>query len=242
MKERTLGVVLVIGLIVALTLSGGGVSTRLHAGDSELKLISVTGEASMQVKPDMATISFGVETNAPTAGEAQQTNSGVMDAVIRALLGMGIAREDIQTSNFSLYPVYEWRGEKPSEKQVLVGYRCNNTVVAKIRDIARIGEAIDKAATAGATNIGGVSFGLQNPEPLKNELLAQAVTNAKSKAEIMARAAGVTITGVYRIYDGWATVDEGYGGAPLKGIEGISTPIEAGTVTVRATVRIDFTF
>lgn len=242
MTKRTLGVVLVLGLTLALALSGGGASTRVHAEESQQRLISVTGEASMQVKPDMATISFGVETNAPTAAEAQQTNSRAMDAVIQALLGIGIAREDIQTSNFSLYPVYEWRGEKPEEKQVLVGYRCNNTVVAKIRDIARIGDAIDRAVAAGATNIGGISFGLQNPEPLKNELLAQAVTNARSKAETMAKAAGVVVTGVYRISDGWATVDEAYGSAPLRSIEGMTTPIEGGTLSVRATVRIDFTF
>ncbi|MBE3519166.1 MAG: SIMPL domain-containing protein [Firmicutes bacterium] len=241
MTKRTLSIVLVLGLIVALGLSGAGVSTKVHAEESQPRLISVTGEASMQVKPDMATVSFGVETNAPTAAEAQQTNSRAMDAVVRALLAVGIAREDIQTSNFSLYPVYEWRGEKPEQKQVLVGYRCNNTVVAKIRDIARIGEAIDRAVAAGATNIGGISFGLQDPEPLKTQLLAQAVIDARSKAETMAKAAGVTITGVYRISGGWASVEEGRGRL-LAGVEGTFTPVEPGLVTIRASVQADFTF
>lgn len=241
MRGRTLGL-LAIGLIVALVIGGGGMSARVYAEESQTRLISVTGEAFVEVKPDMATISFGVETNAPTAGEAQQANARAMNDVVAALLGMGIAREDVQTSNFSLYPLYEWDGEKPVQRQVLVGYRCNNTVVAKIRNIEKVGQAIDKATSAGATNIGGISFGLQNPDPVKDELLAKAVANARAKAEIMAKAAGVVITGVNRISDGWATVDAGYGTLPLRSMEGAATPVEAGTITVRASVRMDFSF
>ena len=196
MKNWTLGIAVVLCLMLALTFNSSGGLRKAYAEEPQVRLISVTGEASMQVKPDMATISFGVETNAPTAGEAQRTNSSAMDAVIQALLGMSIPRDDIQTSNFSLYPVYEWQGDKPDAKQVLLGYRCNNTVVVKIRNIGRVGEAIDRATSAGATNIGGITFGLQDPEPLKKQLLSQAVTDARSKAETMARAAGVVIAGV----------------------------------------------
>lgn len=243
MKERFLAVLLVIGLAAALMLGGGRVPGTAHAEESQMRLISVTGEAITQVRPDMATLSFGVETNASTALEAQQANSTIMNQVVEALAGAGIAREDIQTSGYSLFPVYEWRDDKPVQKQVLTGYRCSNTVVVKVRNLERIGQIIDRAASAGATNIGGIAFDLQNPDPLKNELLARAVSDARSKAEILARAAGVVITGVYRISDGWAAVDAGYWTMPLRaGAAEAVTPVEPGTITVRASVRIDFTF
>lgn len=243
MKERFLVVFLVVGLVAALMLGGGKVPSTAHAEESQMRLISVTGEATTQVRPDMATISFGVETNASTAVEAQQANSRIMNQVVEALAGAGIAREDIQTSGYSLFPIYEWRDEKPVATQVLTGYRCNNTVVVKIRNLERIGQIIDRAASAGATNIGGIAFGLQNPDPIKNEVLAKAVSDARAKAEIMAKAAGVVITGVYRISDGWAAVDAGSGTMYLRaGAAEAATPVEPGTIKVRASVRMDFTF
>jgi hypothetical protein len=191
----------------------------------------------------MATLSFGVENTATSAQDAQQENSLKMNAVVDAILAMGIAREDVQTSNFGLYPVYDWQGGKPNGTQVLVGYRCNNTVTVKLKEISKVGPAIDGAVTAGATNIGGISFGLQNPDADREAMLTAAVKDAQSKAQIMAKAAGVAIIGVYRMSDGYSTVEpvvrSGVGYESFK----VDAPtIEPGSVTVKASVRIDFTF
>ncbi|NLA60334.1 MAG: SIMPL domain-containing protein [Firmicutes bacterium] len=207
---------------------------------TEPRLISVSGEATVAVKPDLVTISFGVETNAATAKEAQQTNTSKMNNVVAALKAAGIRSEDIQTSNFSLYPVYGWEGDRPGGTQVLTGYRCNNTVTARVKSVTSTGTVIDAAINAGATNVGSLNFGLQDPDPAKNEALAMAVANARSKAEVMAKAAGVTITGIYKISDGYATVTR-MEAAPYA-LKDAATPIESGTVTVTATVRMDFTF
>lgn len=232
---------LVVALVVAFAL---GNPKAVSAEETGQRLISVTGEARIEVKPDMATLNFGVENTAKTAQDAQRENALSMNAVIDALFGMGIAKEDIQTSNFGLYPVYEWEGDRPdtSKVQVLTGYRCNNTVTVRLKDIGTVGAAIDKAVTAGATNVGGISFGLQNPNAHQTAMLTSAVKDAESKAQIMARAAGVTITGVYRISDGYTSVESVRSAAGYKLAMDAAPSIEPGSVTVRATVRVDYSF
>jgi uncharacterized protein YggE len=244
MRERLRNVILAGVVVASLALAVVVLQPeRALAEDPAVdpRLISVNGEATIAVKPDMVTVSFGVETNASTAKEAQQANTSKMNSVIAALKGAGIKADDIQTSNFSLYPVYGWEGDRPGGTQVLTGYRCNNTVTARIKSVAATGTIIDAAINAGATNVGGITFGLQDPEPTQNEALALAVENARSKAEVMAKAAGVTITGIYKISDGYATVG-GWEAAPRALTKDAATPIESGTVTVRATVHMDFTF
>lgn len=236
------------GVAIALAFAFMAVTPgKANAEDSVQRLISVTGEASVNVAPDMATVSLGVETTASTAQEAQRENSSKMSAVVTALKDAGIASDDIQTSNFSLHPVYESHYEKTGvgsdPKTVLTGYRCNNTVTAKVKVIARIGAVIDQAISAGATNVNGISFNIENPEQYKNEVLASAVRNARSKADVMAGAAGVTITGIKTISDGYSLVMPERGEALGYGMKAdVSTVIEPGTVTVTGSVRIDFTF
>lgn len=236
------------GLVMALAFAFmAATPDRVSAEEATQRLISVTGDATVSVKPDMATLSLGVETNGATAQAAQRDNATKMSAVVAALKDAGIAADDIQTSNFSLYPVYESQYDKtrvdPNPKQVLTGYRCGNTVTAKVKVIARVGTVIDMAVGAGATNVNGISFDVQNPEQYKNDALTAAVKNARAKADVMAGAAGVTITGIKTISDGYTSVMPmrdvlGYGVAASA----VPTTIEPGMVTITGSVRIDFTF
>ncbi len=243
MNRRLRNALIVGSLVVALALAFVSVLPEpASAEEAPQRLISVTGEAEVQVKPDMVTMNFGVETTAADAQTAQRQNSQTMNAVIQALYGQGISKDDIQTSNFSIYPVYEWQGDR-SEKQVLTGYCCNNTVVVKLKDLSKVGTAIDAATSAGATNVSGITFGLQNPNALRPTVLAAAVNDAKAKADIMAKAAGYTITGVHRMSDGYTSVvpvSDAYRSA--KVMLDSAVPIESGSLTVRATVQIDYTF
>lgn len=249
--NRTLRNTLIAGgLVVALAAALVSVTPKpVSAEDAVERLVSITGEATVEVKPDMATLSFGVENTATVAQDAQRENSLKMNAVIDALKASGISPDDIQTSAFSLVPVYEpapayrLESEKPGATPVLTGYRCNNTVVVKVRSLGTVGTIIDEAVTAGATNIGGITFGLQTPDQYKNDMLAAAVQNARVKAEIIARAAGVAITGIQRMSDGWASVETFAARAAYNNEMMQTAPsIQAGTVTVRASVRIDYTF
>ena len=234
------GVLLALALVI-----GSAVPHKALAEDpvGSPRLISVTGEAELQVKPDMATISFGVETQSETAQAAQQANASKMSAVVNALSAKGIAKDDIQTSNFSLYPVYEWQGDKEG-KQVLTGYRCNNSVVVRIKNIGNIGPIIDAATVAGANSIGGIRFGVLDPKPHQDALLAQAVKNARAKADIMAEAAGVNIVSVHKISDGYtnvSSIDEKEWRV-MADAASSSTPVEPGSVTIRASVYVEYQF
>ena len=242
--NRNLRNTLIAGsLVIALAIAFVSVlPEKASAEDVKQRLISVTGEAKLEVKPDMATLSFGTENTAADAQTAQRENSLKMSAVIDALYASGISKDDIQTSNFNLSPVYEWQGEK-TQKQVLVGYRCSNTVTVRLKDIGKVGLVIDSATTDGATNVYGITFGLQNPDAYRPTILAAAVNDAKAKADIMASAAGYKVTGVQTMSDGYTSVVPVRESASyMKSIADTSVPIEAGSVTITATVRIDYTF
>ena len=242
--NRTVKYVLAVGcaaLLLAVAFAARAPEVA-KAEDTSTRLISVTGESKLEVKPDMATLTFGVENTAKTAQEAQRENAVKMNAVIDSLLTLGIPRSNIQTSNFSLYPVYEYPKAMEGGSPVLAGYRCNNSVTVRLMDVSMVGGAIDVAVTAGATNAGNISFGLQNPENYRNAVLTAAVNDAKAKADVMARAAGVTITGVYKISDGYTSVVPVERAMASYDMVKQAPSIEPGTVNVTASVRIDFTF
>ncbi len=229
-------------VVCFLVLLSTGVPTA-KAEESEKRLISITGEAEMYVKPDVASASFGVETNASTAQEAQKLNSSAMNRVISVLKGKGIAEADIQTSNFSMRPVYEQQGEKPYAQQINVtGYRCSNTVTVRIKNISNVGSIIDAVIGAGATNVNGISFGVLDSKKHEDEMLARAVENARHKADIMAKAAGVNITGIFKMSDGWVSFSTNHNGVKRMADYSEAAPIEPGEVSIIGTVRIDFTF
>jgi uncharacterized protein YggE len=241
LRKFALPALLVIGLVAFVISEGQVVDAQEPAG----RIISVTGQAEIYVKPDVATISFGVETNGSTAQEAQRLNAQAMNKVIAALTAGGIAKEDIQTSNFSLYPVYETQlaPDRSYGKQVLSGYRCKNTVSVRIKDIENVGGLIDAAVSAGATNVNSIVFGVLDSRKYEDEVLAKAVANAGHKAEVMARAAGVNITGISRMSDGYVSVSSMRGAVKVWADTDVAaSPVEPGEVLITGTVQIDFTF
>lgn len=226
-------------LLVVCLLALFAFNTPAAKAEETSRIISVNGEAQIFVKPDVATAAFGVETNASTAKEAQKLNSAAMNQVVSSLKENGIEDKDIQTSNFSLYPVYEYR----DNKSILTGYRCNNTVSIRTKDIENIGTLIDIVITAGATNVNGISFGVRDSAKYEDQMLAKAVENARHKADIMARAAGVNITGVLKISDGYVSVyAENQMIRKAFDTAAGSVPVEPGEVAISGTVRVEFGF
>lgn len=158
------------------------------------RTIRVQGTGEFRVQPDLATIQFAVETTGATAEEATETNAERMDAVIRALIGEGIPREEIRTSGFSLFPVYsnqprDQQGEPPA----ILGYRASNQVSVRSRDIEGLGELIDAGIRAGANRLHGVFFEVENSAAAEAEALRRAVDRARASAETMAAALGVRL-------------------------------------------------
>jgi len=152
--------------------------------------ISVTGEATVSVPPDLAQIDAGVTTEAKTAREASDANNAAMGKVLLALKGAGIEEKDFQTSRLSLQPQSAPNRTGPS---AIVGYRASNRVTIRLRDVTKVANVIDTLVGAGANEIGGINFMVSQASKLLDEARERAVADARRKAEIYAKAAGVTL-------------------------------------------------
>jgi uncharacterized protein len=152
--------------------------------------ISVTGEAHVSVPPDLASVDAGVATDAKSAREASEANNAAMTKVLAALKAAGIDARDIQTSRLSLQPQYAPNRSGPSP---ITGYRASNRVTVRIRDVGKVAGVIDTLVGAGANDIGNVSFEVSQASKLLDEAREKAVADARRKAEIYAKAAGVTL-------------------------------------------------
>jgi uncharacterized protein YggE len=153
-------------------------------------VISVTGEATVSVPPDLAQIDGGVTTEAKTAREASDTNNAAMGKVLLALKGAGIDEKDFQTARLSLQPQTAPNRTGPS---AIVGYRASNRVTLRLRDVTKVASVIDTLVAAGANDIGGINFTVSQASKLLDEAREQAIADARRKAEIYAKAAGVTL-------------------------------------------------
>ena len=152
--------------------------------------ISVTGEATVSVPPDQAQIDGGVTSEAKTAREASDANNTAMGKVLLALKGAGIEEKDVQTSRLSLQPQSAPNRPGPS---AIVSYRASNRVTVRLRDVTKVANVIDTLVGAGANEIGGINFVVTQASKLLDEAREQAIADARRKAEIYAKAAGVTL-------------------------------------------------
>jgi len=161
--------------------------------------ISVTGEGTVSVPPDRASVDAGVASDAKTAREASEANNVAMAKVLAALKGAGIDEKDLQTARLSLQPQYAPNRSGPA---AIVGYRASNRVSIRLRDVSRIASVIDTLVGAGANDIGNISFSVSQASKLLDEAREKAVADARRKAEIYARAAGVTLGAPLSIVEG----------------------------------------
>ena len=166
--------------------------------------ISVSGEASVTAAPDLAQLDAGVANDAKTAKEASDANNAAMGKVLLALKGAGIAEKDYQTSRLSLQPQYGQN--KSTGASPVVGFRASNRVTVKLRDVSKVAGIIDTLVSAGANDIGNISFEVTQASKLLDDAREQAVADARRKAEIYAKATGVTLGAPLSVSEGGAPV------------------------------------
>jgi uncharacterized protein YggE len=160
-------------------------------------VITVVGEGKVQVEPDTARINIGVEVLRPTVREATDANEELVAAVLEALRQAGIADEDMQTSGFSVYAErFGPNGPLPEEE---VNYRVSNTVQVTVRALDTVGDVLDAAIEAGANNIYGIEFLLEERGAAESEARALAVADAQAKAAELAELNGVSVGNVVAI-------------------------------------------
>ncbi|HXF64374.1 MAG TPA: SIMPL domain-containing protein [Caldilineaceae bacterium] len=191
--------------------------------------ITVVGEGKVEIEPDIARVSIGVETLRDTVEEASAANQETLDAVLAALQAQGIAEEDIQTSGFSIFAErYGPEGPLPDDQ---VRYRVSNNVSVTIRDLENVGTVLDAAIEAGANNIYGVEFALDDPSIVESDARASAVEDARAKAEDLAALSGVELGELISISEVIAQGGGFYAGTfaeQARGFGGGGTPVMPG--------------
>lgn len=209
-------------------------------------LLSLNAEARSYRKPDLAVFSAGVTSQGKSAAAALSANSTDMNRVIAALKAAGIADRDIQTSNLSLNPLYapqvvgpDGRVQNPEPR--IIGYQVNNQVTVRQRKLSDYGKVLDTLVSAGANQINGPSFELDDSDSAMDEARTAAMAKARQRAELYARAAGLKVKRI-------VSISEGGGYSPpapmlyakMAMADSTSTPVAPGEVSLTATVSVQF--
>lgn len=201
--------------------------------------LNITGHGEARAPPDQATLVLGVQTDAPSAAAALQANAADMTRVVAALRAAGIAAADLQTSALSVSAQYAYA---PGAAPRLTGYQANNEVTVTTQDLARVGQLVDAASSAGATNVGQISFGLKNRASAENFARLAAVKDLDDKAQIYADAAGYHIRRLVNLSEasGVQAVPFPRMMAAAAASAVATTPVETGQIVVSVDVTGEF--
>lgn len=234
---------LIVGLLVA-AVAGPLLGPRpILASDPPATpehTLSVNGTGRVIISPDIADLRLGVTVQSSTVKAARDANAQAMTAVVASLKRLHIADADIRTTILSLNPVYD--RPKDGSTPHVSAYRLANAVAVTIRNLDLVGDAIDGALSAGATSLDGVTFRVADQAAAERQARQAAMDEAKAKAQTLAGAAGVSITGVASISETVAPVPYAtYAGRDLMATSAeIATPVEPGTNEVSVTVAVTY--
>jgi uncharacterized protein YggE len=228
---------LLAALALALVaLAGCGDTTNVTSA-AAANTVTASGTGTTQAVPDTAEMAFGVTTLSPNAKSALDEASRSAEQIASAVKKQGVAGEDIQTQDVSVYP----QTVDQNGKQVITGYQASLSVRVKVRDISKLGEIISAANAAGANEISGPTFTIDDPAPARAKAIDEAVADARKSAEAMATAAGKSVGDVLSM----SSSDAGfvpsmmYSQADMAGAAK-SVPIEPGQLDITANVVVVF--
>jgi uncharacterized protein YggE len=196
--------------------------------------VSVSAMGTVKVTPDVAYTTVGVVTQKKKMQDAQAANRDLMNAVVVALKEVGLTDDDIRTTNYSVYPVYDYSGGTSK----ITAFEVNNTVELTIRDIDKVGAALDAAAGAGANTSYSVSFDLLDKAPAYNKALTAAMEAARAKADTLAAAGKFAVKGVMSVSENYSSTPVYYEYAAAAAEDAVKAPtyISAGDMDVTASV------
>lgn len=252
-KLLTIATVAVAAVAIILAIAIFGTSDGQEADKTKVmyaaddvkidkSILTAAGEGKVMVKPDRATINMGVQTEDKDAKTAQTQNAQKMDAVMEKLKALGISNDDIKTSQYNVFPQYDYN----DGKSTLRGYQVINMVNVTVKDTAKLGDIIDQAVQAGANQMDNVAFTISEPDKYYNEAIAKAIEQAKEKANVMANTAGVKIKATINVSEVAAQSQPvyGMGGMDYARVQAANaappTPIASGQLEVKANVIVTF--
>ena len=229
---------LVAGLALAVVLGPAMAPRAARAVDDTTpdRTISVGGTGSVTMVPDVADLHVGVVVQRPKVKDARAAAATAMQGVIKALRAAGVAERDIQTTTLSLQPIYDYRTTGAPPK--ITGYELRNGVVATVRDLDRLADAVDGALGAGGTTLDGITFRVDDPTGAEAQARTQAMKQARAKADALASAAGVSMVGVASISEQSAPAPWPMPYVGAARADEAATPILPGTSEITVTVSV----
>jgi len=200
----TLTVIVIISTVIVASMETSQnqvYAQQVPTSPTNERTISVTGTATTSISPDIVTLQFGLDTEAKTAQNAISENAQAMNSIVAAVTSLGITKDEMSTASFSIYPVYNYSIPDQTtgmQKTILTGYKASNTLSVKTTKLSLTGNIIDSAVGAGANRVDDVSFSLSpaKQQSTQNDLLSNAVVDAKSKAGKALEPLGEKIIGV----------------------------------------------
>ena len=205
--------------------------------------ITVNGTGEVRVSADTAVISLGVSARDQDVLKAQQKVNEAIAAIRQALIGAGVKEESINTDFINIYAMYDYRGDQ----EELTAYNASSTLAIKVTDMESVGKIIDVCFEAGANTLNGITFSASDTADAQNEALQLAVADAKARAQVLAEAAGLKITGIREINEnGVYSYDNGIGNVYAKSFmaeetaAGGETVVQSAKLIVSANVSITF--
>jgi uncharacterized protein len=203
-------------------------------------IVELTVNESVEAEPDIVTVSAGVTTQARTAVEAMRTNATAMQSVIDRIKALGIAERDIQTTGITLGAMYDYNQQ--TQRQVFRGYQAGNRVSVKLRDIQRTGEVLDALVAAGATDLGGPDWSIDDDTAARAQARRQAMETARAQALEYTRAAGYADIRLLEVSETIARQPPMpfVGALRAEVAQDASTPVQPGMVQASVTVRVTY--
>ena len=224
----------------AITANPAQIAQAPEQDQSPPRGISVSGQGEVMGTPDVLTVDLGVSVLRDTASQAIAEAAGLAEEVVAALTAAGVAGEDIQTRNYSIFPEYEYSGDTPR----LVGYRVQNVLAAKLRELERAGQTIDAATAAAGEDVvvHGVRFDIEDNQALLEAARTAAWEDARARAEQLAGLAGVDLGEPVSINESFSSTPPPifFEGARAAEEFAADTAIEPGRQGVTVTISVVF--
>jgi len=201
----------------------------------------VTGEGKITAVPDIAEINLGIRVEKNTVTEAQKQANQTINSIEKALKDLKIDKKDIKTTDYRVYPNYNYRGERK-----ITGYTVETNLKIKARDFEKINQVIDQATSLGANQIGQLNFTVDEEklEEYKNEAREEAVDKAKDKAKNLASISGIKLGKIINVQEGYETpiLPRAMGGVVMleAGEKDEETQIQPGSTEIRVTITLSY--
>lgn len=228
-------------MAVAFSVSACGPATIVTNPAPAEHVLNVTGTGTVNLTPDVAYINIGVHTDMPTASEAVSANNTQTQQVIDAITKLGVDPKDIRTTNFSIYPNVQY--DPQTNQKLRTTYVVDNSVYVTVHQIEKLGDMLDATVAAGANSVNSIQFDVLDKTAAIKEARDAAVKDARTQAQELAAAAGVTL-GTIRSVDFYNSIPgpivNAYGKGGGGGAAEATVPIQTGQLTLTVNVSLSY--